>query len=292
VTWLSGHGLAKSIGCQIPFFSSASHELKSQPKNELIVRVVSPSSASSSSTGSPRREVALVQRLRRVVLDRPRLRADPDAAHEAVEGEDALLQVHHELARFVVGVAQRLLVVDLVDPDPAAAVEGLHEERVAEVLAHLSEVEELRVALERHLQVRLLLVRLRRDQPGRRDRQPEAHHRAVRRVLLVRLHRPRVVEDVDAVQDHGLLDPLAAEVVPVRQPVDHHVVLRRIVQPEGIDGHARDLEAHRVAPDLEAQVELLDDLLVADRPADVGSEREPDLARDLSQGTPPELRAV
>src|SRR6185503_19996374 len=49
VTWLSGQGFAKSIGCQTPSLSSASHELKSQPKNELIVSVVSSSRDSSSS---------------------------------------------------------------------------------------------------------------------------------------------------------------------------------------------------------------------------------------------------
>src|SRR5262245_59349238 len=49
VTWLSGHGLAKSIGYQTPPFCSVSHELKSQPKNELIVSVVSSSSDSSAS---------------------------------------------------------------------------------------------------------------------------------------------------------------------------------------------------------------------------------------------------
>jgi hypothetical protein len=59
--------------------------------------------------------------------------------------------------------------------------------------------------------------------------------------------------------------------------------LRRILEPERVDRHARDLEAQRVAPDLRREVELLDDLLVADRPADIGSEREPDLARDLGQ---------
>src|SRR6185503_7965421 len=48
VTWLSGQGFAKSIGYQTPSLSSASHELKSQPKNELIVSVVSSSSDSSS----------------------------------------------------------------------------------------------------------------------------------------------------------------------------------------------------------------------------------------------------
>src|SRR6185503_9326570 len=49
VTCESGQGLAKSIGCHTPSLSSASQELKSQPKNELIVSVVSSSSASSSS---------------------------------------------------------------------------------------------------------------------------------------------------------------------------------------------------------------------------------------------------
>ena len=43
VTCESGHGFAKSIGCQTPSLSSASHELKSQPKKLLMVSVVSSS---------------------------------------------------------------------------------------------------------------------------------------------------------------------------------------------------------------------------------------------------------
>jgi hypothetical protein len=48
VTCESGQGLAKSIGNQVPSLRSASHELKSQPKNALMVSVVSRSTSASS----------------------------------------------------------------------------------------------------------------------------------------------------------------------------------------------------------------------------------------------------
>jgi hypothetical protein len=47
VTWESGHGLAKSIGYQMPSRVRISAELKSQPKNALIVSVMSRTSDSS-----------------------------------------------------------------------------------------------------------------------------------------------------------------------------------------------------------------------------------------------------
>ena len=64
------------------------------------------------------------------------------------------------------------------------------------------------------------------------------------------------------------------------EPVDDDVVARRLAQVERLDRHPLDLEAHRVASDRQRQVEPLDDLLVADRPADVGAERQSDAASD------------
>jgi len=63
-----------------------------------------------------------------------------------------------------------------------------------------------------------------RDQPGVRHANPEPHQRAVRRVLLHRLERERVVQQVDVVHQRDLLQPRARQVVPPRQPVDHQRV--------------------------------------------------------------------
>jgi hypothetical protein len=65
--------------------------------------------------------------------------------------------------------------------------------------------------------------------------QPEPDHRAVRRVLLHRLERERVVEQVDVVHQRDLLQPLARVVVPVREPVDDEVVARLVAQVERLD---------------------------------------------------------
>ena len=155
-----------------------------------------------------------------------------------------------------VRLLQLLGVVDLGHAHPAAAVVGLHEHRIAEALPDvLLEVEEAGVALERDLQVGLALVGLGGDEHRVRYRHPEPHHRAVRRVLLVGLHRPRVVEDVDAVHDDGLLDPLAARAEPMRQPVDHEVVLHGLAQVEGLDRHALDVERDRVLADGDREIE-------------------------------------
>ena len=222
--------------------------------------------------------VAVVQRGARVVLDDLGLRAEADAAHEAVERVDRLLQVHDQLAALVVALAERLRVVDLDDALPAAAVERLHEHRVAQPLADGAEVEQARVALQRRLQIGQRLVRLGRQHPRLRDRHAQVHHGAVGRVLLHRLHRPRVVEDVEAVHQDGLLDPLAAGVIPVGQPVDDQVVADVLAQVERLDGHAVDLDAHLIALPVDDQIEALDELLVTDRPADVGAQRQPDPA--------------
>ena len=122
MTWQSGQPLAKSIGYQQPSRRSASQELKSQPKKLLMVSVMSWSSEASSSPKEIALEpVAVVQRLRRIVVHDADLRPEADAANEELVGEDALLQVHDELAAVLVGVAQLLLVVDPADADPAAA---------------------------------------------------------------------------------------------------------------------------------------------------------------------------
>ena len=73
----------------------------------------------------------------------------------------------------------------------------------------------------------------------------------------------------------------------MREPVDDHVVLARLAQGEGLDRHALDLEADALAADRKLEVELLDQRLEARGPAEVGAERQADLAgRDGHRGTP------
>src|SRR5205814_522060 len=106
-------------------------------------------------------------------------------------------------------------------------------------------------------------------------------HRAVGGVLLVGLDTPRIVEDVEVIQDDALLNPLAAGVIPVRQPIDDHVVLAGLAQLERLDGDALDVEEQRVALPGNAKVEPLEHVLEAERPAEVGPERQSDATRDL-----------
>ena len=149
------------------------------------------------------------------------------------------------------------------------------------LVADLAEVEQLRVARAASAcRSGVRLVALRRHHPRLRDRHARADHRAVGRVLLVRLDRPRVVEDVEAVHEDGLLDPLAAGVYQCVSRSMTTSYLHGLAQVERLDRHALDLEAHGVAAHRSDEVEPLQHLLEADRPADVGAERQTDVASD------------
>ena len=185
--------------------------------------------------------VPQVHRLLRPEVHHHRLRADRQRPGEVVV-VDGGLEVHQHLAGLVVRLVQVAAVVDAGDAAPGAAVERLHVERVAEVLGDLVEVE-LAVVLLRGVGPADVVDRvLVRHQRGRRDLQPHPDQRAVGAVLLHRLERERAVEQVGAVDQRGLLQPLARVVVPVRQPVDDQLGADRVVEPERLDGEplARD----------------------------------------------------
>jgi hypothetical protein len=83
--------------------------------------------------------VAIVQRGRGIVVHLPKLRPQPDAAHEPVIGQDRGLQVHHLGAAGVVGLLEARKIIDLGHALPAAAMIRLHEEGVADLGADLLE---------------------------------------------------------------------------------------------------------------------------------------------------------
>ena len=170
--------------------------------------------------------VAVVHRPVGLEVHHHRLGADREAAREDVEVLDRRLQVHQPLARGVVDGVQLGRVADPRDADPLAAVEGLHVERVADLRRDLLEVEGEVVALGGRLEALVRGRALVRDQPRLRHVQAEPHHRAVRRVLLHRLERERVVQQVDVVHQRDLLQPLARHRVPPAEPVDHERVAR------------------------------------------------------------------
>ncbi len=190
--------------------------------------------------------------------------------------------MHHALAALLVGGPQLLLVVDPAHPHPGAAVVGLHEQRIAEPAPDLAEVEEPGVALQGGLQVGQRLVALGRHHPGVGHRQAQPHHGAVGGLLLHRLDRPGVVEDVEPVHQDRLLDPLPAGVVPVGEPVEDHVVATGLAQVEGLDRDPLDLEPDPVAADRQGQIEGLDEFLEEDRPVQVGAQGKAYPADDVS----------
>ena len=140
--------------------------------------------------------------------------------------------MHQPPPRGVVGALELGTVADPADADPLPAVVGLHEQRVADLLGDRGQVERLVVPGGRVLEAGVVRRVLVRDQHRRRHLQPEADHRAVGRVLLHRLERERAVEQVHVVHQRDLLEPLAREVVPVREPVDHQLVARPVAQVE------------------------------------------------------------
>ena len=73
----------------------------------------------------------------------------------------------------------------------------------------------------------------------------------------------------------------------MRQAVDDEVVAARLAQVEGLDRDPLDGEADDVVADRQRQVELADELLVADRPAQVGAQRQTDPAGDVSHRVSP-----
>ena len=109
------------------------------------------------------------------------------------------------------------------------------------------QVERQVVALGRRLEALVRRRLLVRDQPRVGDLQPESHHRAVRRMLLHRLERERVVQHVDVVHQHDLLQPLARQGVPPAEPVDHERVARSVAEVERLVRHPLDVEGVRLA---------------------------------------------
>ena len=180
--------------------------------------------------------------------------------------------MHESRAALVVRLVQGLAVPDRRHADPGSAIIGLHEQRVADLVTDIAEVEQARIAAQRRHEVRRLDVGFRRHEPGIRHGKAEPHHGAVGRMLLHGLDRPGVVIDVQVVTEYRFLDPLSRRVIPVRQSVDDDVVLAGLPQVERLDADALDRELLRFAADINREIELLQQRLVADWPADIGAE--------------------
>ena len=223
--------------------------------------------------------VAVVHRLLGPEVHDHRLGADRERAREVVVALDRGLEVHQPLARLVVGAVQLGAVADVADADPLAAVVGLHEQRVADGLRDLVEVERL-VVLGRGVgEARVVGRVLVRDEHGPRHLQAQPQHRAVGGVLLHRLERERAVEQVDVVHQRDLLQPLAREVVPVGEPVDDEVVARLGAQVERLHrdplGGQAVLGPRRVGDRADAG----DEGLEGGRPVLLGAEQHADQVR-------------
>ena len=185
--------------------------------------------------------VARVHRLVRVEVHHHRLGADRQRPGEHVVALDGGLQVHQHLAGLVVGAVQLVDVADARDAAPGTAVVRLHEQRVADLVGDRVEVERLVVAGGGVGVLRVVDRVLVRHQRRVGHLQAEPHHRAVGGVLLHGLEGERRVHQVDAVHQRDLLQPLARDVVPVGQPVDHQVVGRLVAQVERLDRDALDV---------------------------------------------------
>ena len=183
-----------------------------------------------------RHRVAVVHRPLGLELHDHRLRPDRQRAREHVEPLDRRLQVHDPLPRRVVRALELGAIDDATDPDPLAAVVGLHEQRVADLLGDRGQVERLVVLVRGVLKARVVRRVLVRHEHRLRHLQTEANHRAVGGVLLHRLEGERAVEQIHVVHQRDLLEPLAREVIPVGQPVDDQLVLRPVAEVERLDG--------------------------------------------------------
>ena len=136
-------------------------------------------------------------------------------------------------------------VVDPAHPHPGASVVRFHVE-VAELLANLTKIEQPGVTLQSRLEVGGGLVLLGGTIQVSGTGKP-SRIIATYELFLHRLEGPRVVEDVQPVHEHGLLDPLPADLVPVGEPVEHDVVPRVLSQVEGLDRDPLHLDPVRLA---------------------------------------------
>ena len=161
-------------------------------------------------------------------------------------------------------------------PIHCAAVVGLHEQRVADLLGDRGQVERQVVAGGGVLEARVVRRVLVRDQHRRRHLEPEPDHRAVGRVLLHRLERERAVEQVHVVHQRDLLQPLAREVVPVREPVDHQLVARAVAQVERLDRDPLGRDPVAVPGGVGDRPEPRDQRLERARPVVLGAEQQAD----------------
>ncbi len=181
--------------------------------------------------------IPVVHRLLGTEVHDHRLGADRQGAREVVV-LDGRLQVHEHLAGLVVGLDEVGLVVDPRDAAPAAAVEGLHVHRVAELVGDRLEVEGLVVLRRRVGPADVVDGVLVGHEPRLGDLEPQAHQGDVGAVLLHRLEGEGAVEQVGVVHQRGLLEPLARVVVPVGEAVDDELGAHRLAQVERLDGEA------------------------------------------------------
>ncbi|PJB34224.1 MAG: hypothetical protein CO108_28800 [Deltaproteobacteria bacterium CG_4_9_14_3_um_filter_63_12] len=91
-------------------------------------------------------------------------------------------------------------------------------------------------------------------------------------MLLHRLDGPGVVEHIEVIEDDGLLDPLAARVEPVREPIEHDVVLARLAHVERLYADALHLDPDLVWAIGDGQIEAPNNLLVTARPTDISTQ--------------------
>ena len=220
--------------------------------------------------------VAVVHREVGAELHDHRLGADRQRAGEHVEAVDRRLQVHEPLAGLVVRAVQLGAVADVAHAHPLAAVVGLHEQRVADRLGDLVEVERPVVLRRRVGEAGVVGRVLVRDQDGLRHLEPEPQHRAVRGVLLHRLERERAVEQVHVVHERDLLEPLARQEVPVGEPVDDEVVARLVAQVERLHRDPLDVHAVGGAGGVLDRPEPAEQRLERGRPVLLGAEEESD----------------
>ena len=235
------------------------HDLSSEPGREEVVTHL----------------VALVHRPVRLEAHDHRLRADRERAGEHIEPLRRGLQVHETFARLVVARLQLRRRADPRHADPLAAVERLQVGRVADGRAHLRERERLVVARGRGEEARVVRRLLVRDQPRLGHLQAQPHHRAVGRVLLHRLERERVVQEVRVVHQRDLLQPFTRDVVPPAEPVDDQRVSRLRPQVERLDRDPLGAQ-HVLLAAVADRAQPLDEALERRRPVVLGAEQESD----------------
>ena len=168
--------------------------------------------------------VALVMRFARVVGHDVDLVLADDVAAEVLVEVDGFLIEHAEVARLIVGVEELFAVVDVIDIAPSAAIDGLHESVLADVVENRVPVERIFEVAHGAIGGAFGMFLVRQDDGWRNGYAEFVGERVVEELVVGR--PPEGIVDDDRAVERGVLEIGAVEGDVVGDAVDDDGVWR------------------------------------------------------------------